>query len=132
MKKLKTLAIVDDDAIFVFLTKKVIEQTNLVDHIKIFDNGLDAINYLKENKDNVDMLPEIILLDLSMPVMDGWQFLDEYILLQPKISKPIKIDIVTSSISPEDVAKARSITAVTNFILKPLTKEKFNPIVQKL
>ena len=132
MKKLKTLAIVDDDAIFVFLTKKVIEQTNLVDHIKIFDNGLDAINYLKENKDNVDMLPEIILLDLSMPVMDGWQFLDEYILLQPKISKPIKIDIVTSSISPEDVAKARSISVVSEFIIKPVTKEKFNQIVQNL
>ena len=132
MKSIKTLVIVDDDAIFVFLTKKAIEQTHLVEHIKVFDNGRDAINYIKENIDNPDQLPQIILLDLSMPIMDGWQFLDEYITLQPKICKPIKINIVTSSISPEDVSKAQSMSAVTEFIIKPITKEKFKEIVEKL
>ena len=126
MKNIKTLAIVDDDAIFVFLTKKAIEQTHLVDQIIEFDNGRDAINYLKQNSKNEDLIPDIILLDLSMPVMDGWQFLDEYVLLKPKIRKSIAIDIVISSISPEDVSKARSISAVSDFIIKPITKEKFS------
>ena len=132
IKNIKTLAIVDDDAIFVFLTKMAIEQTHLVDQSKVFGNGLDAINYLKENRDNDDMLPEVILLDLSMPVMDGWQFLDEYVLLKPKIRKSTAIDIVTSSISPEDVSKAKSNSAVSDFIVKPITKEKFKEIVEKL
>lgn len=129
MKKLKTLAIVDDDAIFVFLTKKVIEQTKLVDRIKVFGNGRDAINYIKENMEIPDQLPEVILLDLSMPVMDGWQFLEEYVLIKPKIKKSIAIKIVTSSISPDDVSKAKNISDVSEFIIKPITQEKFMEIV---
>ena len=76
MKTIKNLTLIDDDDIFVFLTKKAIESTNLVELIKVFGNGLDAINFLKENSDDVDSLPEVILLDLSMPIMDGWQFLE--------------------------------------------------------
>ena len=94
MTTLKTLTLVDDDDIFVFLTTKIIEQTNLVDLIKVFGNGLDAINFLKENKNNVDALPDIILLDLSMPIMNGWQFLEEYNKLNPTIGKKITIYIL--------------------------------------
>jgi len=83
----KKLVLVDDDQIFVYLTAKAIEQTKLIDLIKIFDNGLDAINFLKENSGEPQSLPEVILLDLSMPIMDGWQFLEEYIFLQPKLTK---------------------------------------------
>lgn len=55
--------------------------------VKVFGNGLDAINFLKQNYGNPELLPEIIFLDLSMPVMDGWQFLEEYIKLNPQIGK---------------------------------------------
>ena len=132
MKNIKTLAIIDDDEIYIFLTKKVVEQTHLVDQIKVFENGRDAINYLKENLENPDLLPEIILLDLSLPVMDGWQFLNEYALLKPKITKPININIVSSSISPEELNKVKSIIEVSEFIIKPITKEKFIEIVEKI
>ena len=71
MNKIKTLALVDDDAVFVYLTKIAIEETNLVELIKVFENGLDAITFLEENKDNLAVLPEVILLDLSMPIMNG-------------------------------------------------------------
>jgi CheY-like chemotaxis protein len=132
MNKVKTLGIVDDDRIYTFLVKKTIEQTNLVDTIKVFDNGLDAIDFLKKNVANRDTLPEIILLDLSMPVMDGWEFLEEYILLSPKLGRTITIYIVSSSISPYDIAKAKSISFVTDFIIKPVSKEKLIEIFKKL
>jgi CheY-like chemotaxis protein len=132
MNKVKTLGIVDDDRIYTFLVKKTIEQTNLVDTIKVFDNGLDAIDFLKKNVANRDTLPEIILLDLSMPVMDGWEFLEEYILLSPKLGRTITIYIVSSSISPYDIAKAKSISFVTDFIIKPVSKEKLIEIFKKM
>ena len=132
MTTLKTLTIVDDDDIFVFLTTKIIEQTNLVDLIKVFGNGLDAINFLKENKNNVDALPDIILLDLSMPIMNGWQFLEEYNKLNPTIGKKITIYICSSSISPDEITRAKTISEVSDYIIKPITKDKLIDLIKKL
>lgn len=132
MTTLKNLTIVDDDDIFVFLTTKIIEQTNLVDLIKVFGNGLDAINFLKENKNNVDALPDIILLDLSMPIMNGWQFLEKYNKLNPTIGKKITIYICSSSISPDDITRAKTISEVSDFIIKPITKDKLIDLIKKL
>lgn len=132
MTTLKNLTIVDDDDIFVFLTTKIIEQTNLVDLIKVFGNGLDAINFLKENKNNVDALPDIILLDLSMPIMNGWQFLEKYNKLNPTIGKKITIYICSSSISPDDITRAKTISEVSDYIIKPITKDKLIDLIKKL
>ena len=132
MTTLKNLTIVDDDDIFVFLTTKIIEQTNLVDLIKGFGNGLDAINFLKENKNNVDALPDIILLDLNMPIMNGWQFLEEYNKLNPTIGKKITIYICSSSISPDDITRAKTISEVSDYIIKPITKDKLIDLIKKL
>lgn len=131
MTTLKNLTIVDDDDIFVFLTTKIIEQTNLVDLIKVFGNGLDAINFLKENKNNVDALPDIILLDLSMPIMNGWQFLEKYNKLNPTIGKKITIYICSSSISPDDITRAKTISEVSDYIIKPITKDKLIDLIKK-
>jgi CheY-like chemotaxis protein len=132
MNKVKTLGIVDDDKIHNFLIQKAVEQTNLVDTIKVFGNGLDAIDFLKKNAANRATLPEIILLDLSMPVMDGWEFLEEYRVLSPKLGRKITIYIISSSISPYDIDRAKSISFVTDFIIKPVSKEKLIEIFKKL
>jgi CheY-like chemotaxis protein len=132
MNQIKTLTLVDDDDIFVFLTKKVVEQTKLVDLIKVFGNGLDALNFLKENRHNVDVLPEIILLDLSMPIMNGWQFLEEYAKLNPTIGKKITIYICSSSISHDDITRAKAINEVSDYIIKPITKNKLIDLIKTL
>jgi CheY-like chemotaxis protein len=132
MNPIRTLSIIDDDELFVFLTKIIIQQTNLINLSTVFGNGLDAINFLKENIDNPDSLPEIILLDLSMPIMDGWDFLEEYLVLMPKLSRKIDIYIVSSSISPFDIVRAKSISAVTDYIIKPITKEKLIEIIKPI
>lgn len=132
MNRIKQFTLVDDDDLFVFLVTKAIEQTNLVDLIKIFGNGLDALNFLKENKNNVDALPEIILLDLNMPIMNGWQFLEEFTKLNPTIGKKIVIYICSSSISPDDVERAKLISEVSDYIIKPVTKDKLLNILKQL
>jgi CheY-like chemotaxis protein len=132
MNHIKNIALVDDDDVFVFLTKKVIKATNLVDRITVFTNGLEALNFIKENQDNADALPEIILLDLSMPVMNGWQFLREYILLNPKLAKKISIYICSSSISPDDISLAKTISEVSDFIIKPITEDKLTELITNL
>lgn len=132
MNRIKNLALVDDDDTFVFLTKMTIENSNLVDIIKVFRNGREAINFLAENCDDLHQLPEVILLDLSMPIMDGWQFLEEYVVLKPRIGKKITIYIVTSSISPSDIERARKISEVTDYIIKPITKNHLVEILKGL
>jgi CheY-like chemotaxis protein len=129
MKKIETIALIDDDPAFVYITEKIIEKTNHFKEVKVFDNGLNALNYLKENLNSDTHLPDIIFLDLSMPVMDGWQFLDEYALLKIKDKSKITVYICSSSISPYDITRAKSISEVTDFIIKPITKEKLTEIV---
>jgi CheY-like chemotaxis protein len=132
MTTLKQLALVDDDDVFVFLTTRMLEKYKLVDLIKIFENGYDALVFIKENLGNIESLPDIILLDLSMPIMDGWQFLDEFVKINLKIGKKITIYICSSSISPNDIARAKAISAVSDFIIKPMTKEKLIEMIKNL
>lgn len=132
MKKIKTLCLVDDDDIFQLITQRVIAQTNLVDTIKVFSNGLDAMDFLKSVAKNAAQLPEIILLDLNMPVMDGWEFLEEFTLLKPRLEKKITIYVVSSSIAPSDIQRAEAINEVTDYIVKPITTEKLLDMLKNL
>jgi len=132
MKTISNMTLIDDDEVFVFLTKKAIERTHLVELIRVFSNGLDAIDFLREHRDNVDALPEIILLDLSMPIMDGWQFLDQFSKLAPKIDKKIIIYLCSSSISPNDIQLAKKNSLVTDYVIKPITKEKLIELIKNM
>lgn len=132
MKKIDTICLVDDDNFFLFLTQKVIEGANLVNQVKLFPNGHEAIEFLKSAQVNKEELPEVILLDLNMPVLDGWGFLEEYLLIQPDLGKKITIYIVSSSIDPADFERARSISAVTDFIVKPVSKEKLLEVLRNM
>lgn len=131
MNSIKTLTLVDDDEIFIFLTKKTIEQTKRVNLINVFTNGLDALNFLKQNRSEVDSLPEIILLDLNMPIMDGWQFLEAY-TKDPVVGKKIMIYICSSSISPDDVARSKAMSVVSDYIIKPIRTDQLVELIDKL
>lgn len=132
MNSIKNLLLVDDDEIFTFLTKRTIEETQLVDQIKIFDNGQDALEFLAGTADHKELLPEIIFLDINMPILDGWGFLEEFILLKHSLGKKITIFIITTSISPFDIERANNITEVSDYIIKPLTKETLINVLRNL
>jgi CheY-like chemotaxis protein len=131
VKRIETLYLVDDDDTYQFLASEIIKSTNLVNQIEIFSNGAEAINYLKSVQ-NPDLLPEVIFLDIFMPVMDGWGFLDEFVRLSPDLKKKILIYIISSSIDPTDVERASSISDVTGYIVKPITRDKFMNMIKEL
>jgi CheY-like chemotaxis protein len=118
------ITLVDDDKIFVFLTKKTIEATKIETEVSVFGDGEEAIEYLRQVSGQPELLPDIICLDLSMPIMDGWEFLEEFILLKPALQKKVILYLVSSSISPHDIERAKSISVVSDFIIKPIAKEK--------
>jgi CheY-like chemotaxis protein len=129
MRKIKNVCLIDDDKIFQYLTHRIITDTHLIKDIEMFSNGLDALHYLESVSDDKKKLPDVILLDLFMPVMDGWGFLKEYVDLQSKLAKKIPIYIISSSIDPIDIQKSKSINSVIDFIVKPMTKEVFMQIM---
>lgn len=128
----KTLALVDDDEIIVYLTQRIVSETKLVELMKVFRNGREAFDYISENRKSPDLLPEIIFLDLSMPIMDGWQFLEHFHKIKPDIEKPITIYVITSSTSSEDMNRAKQISEVHDYLIKPVTKAHFIEVISKL
>lgn len=124
--------LIDDDEIFTYIIKKIIEESEIAEQITIFGNGRDAINYLTEVAGEEALLPKVIFLDLNMPLLDGWGFLDEYIRLKPKLCKKINLYVITSSVSTYDHDKSKEYSDITDFIVKPLAKEKFIAIVKKM
>jgi CheY-like chemotaxis protein len=124
--------LIDDDEIFTYIIKKIIEESEISEQITIFNNGRDAINYLTEAAEEETLLPKVIFLDLNMPLLDGWGFLDEYIRLKPKMCKKINLYVITSSVSTYDHEKSKEYSDITDFIVKPLAKEKFISIVKKM
>lgn len=129
---MKKVYLIDDDEIFVFLTKKTILKVTDNVEVEVFSDGYQAITHLKEIADNREALPDVIFLDLNMPVMDGWEFLDEYKDIRESLARQTQLYIVSSSISPHEMERSNNIDAVSAFIIKPLVKERFLEILQGL
>ena len=122
--KNKLTYIIDDDKLTVKLMSILISKNDFCEEIESFYNAKDAISKLKQNAGDNGILPDAILLDLNMPVMDGWQFLDEFISLS--ITKEIHIFIMTSSIDPADIEMATKYKVVKKYIMKPITTQKLD------
>ncbi|SDS30350.1 response regulator [Christiangramia echinicola] len=128
MNKVDIACIIDDDPIFVFGTKKIMKLANFCNSFLVFHNGEEALNHLKPIiESNNDSLPDVILLDLNMPVMDGWEFLDEFIKIP--CEKEITIYIVTSSIDPMDFDRAKDYDNISNYLIKPISSQKLQEIM---
>jgi len=115
--------IIDDDSIHQRIAQIMIEKHQLFDEYISFTEAEKAVAFLKENKTNDEELPDVILLDLNMPVIDGWDFLDLYEGFRGEVSKPIRIFIVTSSVDDKDITRAQNYSAVNGFISKPLSPD---------
>src|ERR1700733_12183750 len=120
-----SVLLVDDDEINNFISIKLIKKALLSTEIIACLNGKYAIDQLVEiQKTNPDKLPDYILLDINMPIMNGWEFLDEYKRLNIDPLGKTKIFIISSSVFSNDINKARSYPLVKNFISKPLNVDK--------
>ncbi|MBF2708741.1 response regulator [Flavobacterium soyangense] len=120
MKK-KIIWIIDDDRIYQTIIDKLILKSGVFSAHSSFLNGKEAINALNNILEDIESLPDIILLDINMPVMDGWEFMEEIKMIKSKISKKIIIYIVSSSIAVEDKNKSKTYKDIFGYIAKPIS-----------
>lgn len=132
MKKINTFCIVDDDDLYQFTTTLLLKNTDLVNKIIVFSDGLKAINFLKDEMGNIENIPDILFLDINMPVMDGWEFLEEYLLIKHMMPKTVVIYMVSSSVDDRDVLKAKSISALSGYLIKPISSENIMEVILEI
>jgi DNA-binding NarL/FixJ family response regulator len=128
-QKVSNLWIIDDDPMSSFYIKRLAELGELARIITIYDKARGAVDYLLHHKQSPEHLPDIILLDIYMPDMDGWTFLQEYEKIKSQLSKNIKIFIISSTTHPKDIYRAESLPQVKAFLQKPITMESLRKAV---
>ncbi len=125
--KLRTILLVDDDDDCNAFVKILCTKEGVAENVDVAHNGIEALEYLKTHSP----LPELILLDINMPGMNGWEFLREYPALQARMKERIPVVVmVTVSTNPDDMKQAQE--QGVQFINKPLTKDALKTIVQQL
>lgn len=129
MNKLQTSCIIDDDDIIVYGAKRIMKEISFSDHILVFNNGQDALTGLKEVGANGEDFPSVIFLDLNMPIMDGWEFLEAFIKFPGFQKENVTIYIISSSVDPRDLLRAKEYGIVSKYILKPITTEDLKNVL---
>jgi DNA-binding NtrC family response regulator len=130
-KPAQNLWIIDDDELFIFYTNRIIEIESLAKQVRSFKNAMSALCCLEDNKDNPDELPDIILLDIYMPFQDGFEFYHDFMEMKPQLKKDIRLYITSCSLAVRDLEKVKTLSAVTDFIIKPLTASRLKDIVDE-
>jgi CheY-like chemotaxis protein len=128
MKKINSVCLIDDDAAVNFMNQRILRLSQSVDNIVVMESASHALEHLRENS---EVQPDLILLDINMPGMDGWEFLNEYSrILDRATSRPV-IVMLTSSMNPMDITHARKFQLVSDFKTKPLTLETIQAILRQ-
>ena len=129
---LDCILLIDDDSPTNYIHKLAIEQAGVDTHIQVATTAMEALAFLtRSNGFDGSALPQpgIIFLDINMPAMDGWEFMEEYKKLSAAQKARIIVFMLTTSLNPADMERAMSIEEVVTFLNKPLTPEKVNELV---
>lgn len=124
---MKSVCLIDDDPIFLMLAKRLISLNKFSDVIFEYKDGYEAYLALKQMHDQGEQMPDVIFLDINMPIWDGWDFLDEIVKLE--LQHIFEIYLVSSSTSPYDREKAESYPSIKRFLTKPLEIEDLKSIL---
>lgn len=122
--------LVDDDHIYQFTAKKTLESMGLIERVSMFPDGEKALGFIKEHISEPENLPDIIFLDINMPIMDGWQFVDEFQRLS--LPKKIALYMVSSSVDENDMKRSKEFGVIDDYIIKPVGRSRFEQLLTTL
>tara|TARA_R110002012_G_scaffold267399_3_gene451156 strand:- start:4191 stop:4616 length:426 start_codon:yes stop_codon:yes gene_type:complete len=121
--KVSLVMLVDDNDTDNFLSKKIMEHVNFSENILIKNTGKSALEYLHQNQNDLDKIPDIIFLDINMPIVDGFVFLYEYENFPPQLHEKVKVVVLSSSNNKRDINQFLNNRFVHQFISKPLSEK---------
>src|SRR5260221_14700709 len=130
-KKLDCIMLIDDNNDDNFYHERVIRKNNSANTVISIESGVEALEYLKNRKDHPDAHPDLIFLDINMPGMNGWEFIEEYKKLDKELTTKIIVTILTTSDHPDETMLAKTHDVISEFRIKPLTKDMLEDIVSK-
>ncbi|GGA96947.1 response regulator [Puia dinghuensis] len=125
--QLNCILLIDDDEPTNFLNKLTLEQAGCARQIHVAQSGQEALDYLR----NANPRPDLIFLDINMPAMDGWEFLERYRNLPAAKKADIVLIMLTTSLNPDDEIRTRSIPEVSGFENKPLSHDQLGNLLKK-
>lgn len=129
MNQLECAFIVDDDPIHQFGMKVLMRKLEFSKKVMVFQNGQEAIDALLDMLGTKQQFPNIIFLDLNMPIKDGWGFLDDFVQIPHSNRDKILVYVVSSSISPWDQEKAKEYAVVSDYMVKPINESELKNIL---
>jgi CheY-like chemotaxis protein len=116
-----TACIIDDDDIFIYGFKKFMQLRGIFANVIEFSNGQEAIDYLN-NPAYAGNLPDVIFVDINMPVMDGWEFMQNFEEIKSQVGKKISVYAISSSVDINDINRAKNNPVIKDYILKPMNE----------
>ena len=131
MSQLDSVLLIDDNDADNYIHKRVLTRAGVVKEVYVAFDGVEALELLTTERDGAYLSPDLILLDINMPRMDGWEFLDQYDKLEQAMRGDRVIIMLSTSTNPHDIEKATSKEIVGGFLEKPLTEEALKEILAK-
>ncbi len=128
-RKIDLVMLIDDNETDNFISKRIIEIAEFAGEVVIKNSGQSALNYIEQYKSEPEKLPELIFLDINMPIVDGFVFLYEFENFPPEVKDKCKIVILSSSDNKRDIDKIVNNDHVIKFITKPLTEATLTEIM---
>lgn len=132
MEMIGNTYVVDDDPIHVFGMQLLLKKIKFSKEVLVFRNGQEAIDAILESLGKGETLPSIIFLDLNMPIKDGWGFLEDFVQIPHHNRQKVIIYVVSSSIHPSDMEKAKKYEVVSNYIIKPINEKELTQLLSDL
>ncbi|UUF12416.1 MULTISPECIES: response regulator [Flavobacterium] len=122
-KKFDTVMIIDDNAIDLYITSRMVLKNNFAANVLNYESSQEALQFIHDNQNAISKLPQVIFLDIYMPIISGFQFLEAFHILPDAVKNYCKVYIISSTIDNADIAESNSNKDVVSFHSKPITKE---------
>lgn len=130
--KVKSVLLIDDDKECLFLHKYALRESKYIEHIEVAMNGEEALEFIRETIAANGSLPEIVFVDINMPVMDGWEFMEEFDALPVHVKSKMNVVMLSTSVNPDDELRATTNSNVWRYCQKNLTSHQVTELVAAL